>query len=84
MQGPDRSSVRGTVMAAISNIIGCDVGHDEPLLVSGLDSLAAVELHNDLSRYIYIGVLGTMPRCIILLGQLSSVFVATARIFLFP
>ena len=46
----DRSArlvmVQSQVMAAVSDVLGSDVGADDPLMDAGLDSLGAVELKN--------------------------------------
>ena len=37
-------------MGVVRGIMGGEVGPEEPLVAAGVDSLAAVELRNDLSR----------------------------------
>lgn len=45
-----REAVVDIVAAAVRALLGEDVTRDAPLLAAGLDSLAAVELRNDISR----------------------------------
>ena len=40
------------IHALVSSIAGANMAPDAPLAQAGLDSLASVELWNDLSRYI--------------------------------
>lgn len=47
-----REAVADIVAAAVRALLGEDVACDAPLLAAGLDSLAAVELRNDISRYL--------------------------------
>jgi acyl carrier protein len=46
-----RQAVEAAVAAAVQTLLGEGVAADAPLLAAGLDSLAAVELRNDISRY---------------------------------
>ena len=43
-------AVRATVLGALRDIMGEEPAAGQPLLAAGLDSLAAVELRNTLSR----------------------------------
>lgn len=43
--------VRAAVVAAVAGVLGHNVADDMPLVAAGLDSLAAVELRNEISRY---------------------------------
>jgi Phosphopantetheine attachment site len=43
-------AVEAAVAAAVAALLGEGVARDAPLLAAGLDSLAAVELRNDISR----------------------------------
>jgi Phosphopantetheine attachment site len=45
-----REAVEAAVAAAVQTLLGEGVAPDAPLLAAGLDSLAAVELRNDISR----------------------------------
>lgn len=45
-----REAVEAAVAAAVQTLLGEGVASDAPLLAAGLDSLAAVELRNDISR----------------------------------
>ena len=42
--------VRAAVVAAVAGVLGHTVADDIPLVAAGLDSLAAVELRNEISR----------------------------------
>ncbi len=42
--------MRGIISAVVSNLAGCDVAEGTPLSQAGLDSLAFVELRNELAR----------------------------------
>lgn len=46
-----REGMRGIISAVVAGLAGCDVGEDQPLAAAGLDSLAFVELRNELSRH---------------------------------
>ena len=43
------AEVADTIAAMVANMLGSEVAHGQPLMEAGLDSLAAVELRNDLS-----------------------------------
>lgn len=45
-----KEAVAAIVAEAVQTLLGDGVAADEPLLAAGLDSLAAVELRNDISR----------------------------------
>ena len=45
-----REAVEAAVAGAVQTLLGEGVTADAPLLAAGLDSLAAVELRNDISR----------------------------------
>jgi acyl carrier protein len=49
--GASWTDVRAEVAAAVQGLLGGSVGFDVPLAQAGLDSLAAVELRNQLCRY---------------------------------
>ena len=51
VSAPDSSAVKGKVMAVLSDILGADIDEIQPLSAAGLDSLAAVEVRNELARY---------------------------------
>lgn len=44
------AEVRASVVAAVAGVLGHNVTDDMPLVAAGLDSLAAVELRNEISR----------------------------------
>ena len=48
--GMTRAAVEAAVAGAVQTLLGEGVAPDAPLLAAGLDSLAAVELRNDISR----------------------------------
>lgn len=43
--------MRGIISAVVASLAGCDVAEGTPLAQAGLDSLAFVELRNELSRF---------------------------------
>lgn len=45
----DLAEVADTIALMVANMLGSEVAHGQPLMEAGLDSLAAVELRNDLS-----------------------------------
>lgn len=47
---PSRMHIQQQIMTALGSIAGHDIDPDEPLAAAGLDSLAAVELRNELCR----------------------------------
>ena len=47
---PDQAAVTAVIHAIVCGVAGADVAHDAPLSQAGLDSLAFVELRNELSR----------------------------------
>ena len=47
---PDQAAVSAVIHAVVCGLAGADVAHDAPLSQAGLDSLAFVELRNELSR----------------------------------
>ncbi len=49
-------AVRATVLGALRDIMGEEPAAEQPLLAAGLDSLAAVELRNTLSRCLYLAM----------------------------
>lgn len=48
------TAAAAAVRTAVAALLGDDVAPDTPLLQAGIDSLAAVELRNDLSRCVSI------------------------------
>lgn len=60
-QGVD---VKAAVVAAVAGVLGKSVAVDMPLVAAGLDSLAAVELRNEISRY--AKQTSNIPACMLL------------------
>ncbi len=50
MSALSREGIVSVIHALVSSIAGADTAPDAPLSQAGLDSLASVELRNDLSR----------------------------------
>lgn len=78
-----RARARSAVAAAVSAVLGGSVADDAPLLQAGMDSLAAVELHNDLSRCGHgpqSQILGLNPSMGYCVGSCSSAMLAGVTI----
>ena len=50
-EAPNLEGVKALIRTLVGGLAGADVAHDTPLSQAGLDSLAFVELRNELSRY---------------------------------
>ena len=46
----ERPALESLVLATVRRLMGADIAADAPLLQAGLDSLAAMELSNELNR----------------------------------
>lgn len=49
-EAPNLEGVTALIRTLVGGLAGADVAHDAPLSQAGLDSLAFVELRNELSR----------------------------------
>ncbi|CAL8465604.1 g5140 [Coccomyxa elongata] len=52
--------MRGIISAVVASLAGCDVAEGTPLAQAGLDSLAFVELRNELARVLSVELPGTV------------------------
>ncbi|BDA51455.1 probable oleandomycin polyketide synthase, modules 5 and 6 [Coccomyxa sp. Obi] len=74
--GGNVKGMRGIISAVVASLAGCDVAEGTPLAQAGLDSLAFVELRNELTRVLSVELPGTVVFDYPTIGALAE-FAAT-------
>ena len=62
-----RDTLLGQIAVMVETVVGQAVGHDEPLMAAGLDSLGTVELRNTLESRLGLQLPATLVRHLFLL-----------------